>query len=90
MGVAFIGPEIFTLPLRSPPRKDGEPASGEAARSGNEAAVGEPELPDAAAKTMTSSLSSSLPSSSPLEVAGQGLVAFRPGSKFGHHADIER
>lgn len=36
------------------------------------------------------SLSSSLPSSSLLKVAGQGLVAFRPSSELGHYADIDR
>ncbi|KAH0836626.1 hypothetical protein J3R83DRAFT_8344 [Lanmaoa asiatica] len=35
-------------------------------------------------------LSSSLPITSPLEVAGQGLVAFRSSSDLGHYADIDR
>lgn len=35
-------------------------------------------------------LSSSLPTTSPLEVAGQGLVAFRSSSELGHYADIDR
>lgn len=35
-------------------------------------------------------LSSSLPTSSPLEVAGQGLVAFRSSSELGHYTDMDR
>lgn len=35
-------------------------------------------------------LSSSLPTTSPLEGAGQGLVAFRSSSELGHYADIDR
>lgn len=36
------------------------------------------------------SLSSSLPTTSPLEVAVQGLVAFRSSSELGHYADMDR
>lgn len=35
-------------------------------------------------------LSSSLPTTSPLEVAGQGLVAVRSSSELGHYTDIDR
>ncbi|KAF8557805.1 RhoGAP-domain-containing protein [Imleria badia] len=35
-------------------------------------------------------LSSSLPTSSPLEVAGQGLVSFRSSSELGHYTDMDR
>ncbi|KAG8220911.1 hypothetical protein J3R82DRAFT_2413 [Butyriboletus roseoflavus] len=35
-------------------------------------------------------LSSSLPTTSPLEVVGQGLVAVRSSSELGHYADIDR
>lgn len=35
-------------------------------------------------------LSSSLPTTSPLEAAGQGLVAFRSSSELGHYGDIDR
>jgi len=35
-------------------------------------------------------LSTSLPTSSPLESAGQGLVSFRANSEMGHYADIDR
>ncbi|KIJ62057.1 hypothetical protein HYDPIDRAFT_115243 [Hydnomerulius pinastri MD-312] len=35
-------------------------------------------------------LSSSLPTSSPLDAAGQGLVAFRASSEMGHYADMDR
>lgn len=35
-------------------------------------------------------LSSSLPTTSPLDVTGQGLVAVRSSSELGHYADIDR
>lgn len=35
-------------------------------------------------------LSTSLPTSSPLDCAGQGLVAFRPNSEIGHYAEKDR
>lgn len=35
-------------------------------------------------------LSSSLPTTSPLEAAGQGLVPFRSSSELGHYTDIDR
>ncbi|KAF9221358.1 RhoGAP-domain-containing protein [Gyrodon lividus] len=35
-------------------------------------------------------LSSSLPTTSPLEGAGQGLVAFRSSSELGHYTDMDR
>lgn len=35
-------------------------------------------------------LSSSLPTTSPLEAAGQALVSFRSSSELGHYADIDR
>ncbi|KAF9245269.1 hypothetical protein BU15DRAFT_85605 [Melanogaster broomeanus] len=34
--------------------------------------------------------SSSLPTTSPLEVAGQGLAAYRSNSELGHYADMDR
>lgn len=42
------------------------------------------------ADRMEPPLSSSLPTTSPLEVAGQGLVAFRSSSELGHYTDIDR
>ena len=36
------------------------------------------------------SLSSSLPTTSPLDAAGQGLVAFRSSSELGHYAEMDR